>query len=217
MQLDWANIDHVLLDMDGTLLDLSFDHFFWVELIPETFAQANGITRDEAEKHLNSIFEKHAGTLPWYCLDFWSETLGFDVAAIKREHKEKIAIRPGTLEFLNDLKAADKQIIMATNAHPSTLEIKLGQVPIGHHFNALISSHDLGFAKEDQRFWVALCKQQSLDPARCLFVDDSFAVLESAQRFGIGHLICVTQPSSQHPIRNISRWQTVNYLNEVQF
>ncbi|HAB09291.1 MAG TPA: haloacid dehalogenase, partial [Alcanivorax sp.] len=27
--IDWDNIDTVLLDMDGTLLDLAFDNWFW--------------------------------------------------------------------------------------------------------------------------------------------------------------------------------------------
>ena len=27
--VDWTEVDHVLLDMDGTLLDLAFDNDFW--------------------------------------------------------------------------------------------------------------------------------------------------------------------------------------------
>ena len=27
--VDWDSIDTVLLDMDGTLLDLHFDNYFW--------------------------------------------------------------------------------------------------------------------------------------------------------------------------------------------
>ncbi|MEC8348362.1 MAG: haloacid dehalogenase, partial [Pseudomonadota bacterium] len=29
MALDWQNIDTVLLDVDGTLLDLHYDNFVW--------------------------------------------------------------------------------------------------------------------------------------------------------------------------------------------
>ena len=31
-RVDWDRIDTVLVDMDGTLLDLAFDNFFWLEL-----------------------------------------------------------------------------------------------------------------------------------------------------------------------------------------
>lgn len=30
----WKEIDTVLLDMDGTLLDLNFDNHFWKEFVP---------------------------------------------------------------------------------------------------------------------------------------------------------------------------------------
>ncbi len=30
-------VDTVLLDMDGTLLDLAFDNYFWQTLVPETW------------------------------------------------------------------------------------------------------------------------------------------------------------------------------------
>lgn len=32
--LDWQQIDTVLLDMDGTLLDLHFDTYFWLTHMP---------------------------------------------------------------------------------------------------------------------------------------------------------------------------------------
>ena len=34
--IDWTRIDTILLDMDGTLLDLGFDNFFWREHVPLT-------------------------------------------------------------------------------------------------------------------------------------------------------------------------------------
>ena len=32
---DWQEIDTVLLDMDGTLLDLHYDNYFWLTHIPK--------------------------------------------------------------------------------------------------------------------------------------------------------------------------------------
>jgi putative hydrolase of the HAD superfamily len=37
-------IDTVLLDMDGTILDLKFDSHFWRELVPTKYAAANALT-----------------------------------------------------------------------------------------------------------------------------------------------------------------------------
>lgn len=33
----WQEVDTVLLDMDGTLLVLAFDNYFWQTLVPETW------------------------------------------------------------------------------------------------------------------------------------------------------------------------------------
>ncbi|MFL6711464.1 MAG: haloacid dehalogenase, partial [Sulfurifustis sp.] len=39
----WHRVDTVLLDMDGTLLDLHFDNHFWQEYVPQRFAERHGV------------------------------------------------------------------------------------------------------------------------------------------------------------------------------
>ncbi len=45
----WQEVDTVLLDMDGTLLDLAFDNYFWQTLVPETWGAARGLNLQEAK------------------------------------------------------------------------------------------------------------------------------------------------------------------------
>ena len=47
--VDWTQVDHVLLDMDGTLLDLAFDNDFWGHRIHEKYAAIHRISVDQAE------------------------------------------------------------------------------------------------------------------------------------------------------------------------
>jgi hypothetical protein len=54
-KIDWGNIDTILLDMDGTLLDLHFDLHFWMEYMPLVFAKKHNITCDEAKDKLYPI------------------------------------------------------------------------------------------------------------------------------------------------------------------
>src|SRR5690242_3298910 len=95
LAIDWQQIDTVLLDMDGTLLDLHFDNFFWQHHLPAACATQWRIDRAEAEKNLFARFRAVQGTLDWYCLDYWRSELGLDIVALKREIQHLIAVRPG--------------------------------------------------------------------------------------------------------------------------
>src|ERR1700709_1122894 len=81
--LEWQQIDTVLLDMDGTLLDLRFDNWFWQELIPRRYAAPKGLGEEEARGLLAPKFIEVKGTLQWYCIEYWTRELGLDIGSIK--------------------------------------------------------------------------------------------------------------------------------------
>src|ERR1700690_473721 len=83
--VNWSVIDTVLLDMDGTLLDLRFDTWFWQELIPSRYAAANSLGLEETRGLLGPKFAEIQGTLQWYCIDYWSRELKLDIGRLKRE------------------------------------------------------------------------------------------------------------------------------------
>ena len=103
--VDWGAIDTVLVDMDGTLLDLSFDNLFWREIVPRRYAQLRGMSVSAAQETLAPRFDAKVGTLQWYCLDHWTRDLGMDLKALKREHREHIRFLPGATQFLASVRA----------------------------------------------------------------------------------------------------------------
>ena len=185
--------------MDGTLLDLHFDNHFWLEHMPKRYAEKYNLPYAQA----NQILEQHsastAGTLDWYCLDYWSNFLDMDVVKLKHEVADKIAIRENVLEFLNHLKTMNKNVVLLTNAHRKSVTLKFSYVDIESYFDQIITSHDVGLAKEEQGFWEALQDHTAFDKQHSLFIDDNFDVLDNAQRFGISDLLTIVQPDSQQP------------------
>ena len=97
--LDWSQIDTVLLDMDGTLLDLRFDNWFWLTFVPLHYAAAHGISEPEARLRLAPKFKNVAHTMEWYCIDYWTRELGLEIAALKRTVTERVGYLPGPKLF----------------------------------------------------------------------------------------------------------------------
>ena len=194
--LPWSEIDTVLLDMDGTLLDLHFDEHFWLHHLPQRYAELHGISVAMAWLEIKPLFVDHAGTLNWYCLDFWSRELKLPIRELKQEVAHLIALRPDAETFLAALQGACKRVIMITNAHRDSLSLKMERIELAPYFERLISSHDYGFPKENQQFWDALHADTAFDPARSLFIDDTLPILRSARTYGIAHLLAVSEPDS---------------------
>lgn len=215
LPIDWTSIDTVILDMDGTILDLHFDNVFWMQHLPAVFAEHNGLPREQGLGELLSRFQQHQGQLSWYCTDFWSQQVGFDIVPHKHDLKHLIRERADAFAFLAAVKASGRRLILATNAHRSSLELKLTVHAFGGYFDALVSSHDYGHAKEAQAFWQQLCAEQDIDPARSVFVDDSEAVLDSAVEFGIGTCVCVSTPDSEKPPRKRLRYPAIDQFAEL--
>jgi putative hydrolase of the HAD superfamily len=215
LPLPWNAIDTVLLDMDGTLLDLHFDNHFWLQHLPQRYAEHHGISRALAEAELLPLFREHAGTLNWYCTDFWSRELKLSIRDLKREVAHLIALRPDADTFIQALRQAGKQVVLITNAHRDSLSLKLERIELAPYFDHLISSHDYGFPKEDQQFWHALQQDISFDPARSLFIDDSLPILRSAGRFGVGQLLAVRQPDSQAGPKDTEEFAAVEDYREL--
>src|SRR5579883_3293857 len=115
--LDWGLIDTVLLDMDGTLLDLRYDNWFWSEHVPRLYGERQGLGLAEAQAELAPLFRAVHGTMDWYCIEYWIDTLGIDIATIKRATLHAIDWLPGARQFLERLQSSGKRRIHVTNAH----------------------------------------------------------------------------------------------------
>lgn len=162
-----------------------------------------------AEMELQPLFERHAGQLQWYCLDFWSTELKLSVRELKLETAHLIALRPDADTFLEAIKRAGKRVIMITNAHRDSLSLKLERIELAPYFERLISSHDYGFPKENPQFWDALQADIGFDPARSLFIDDTLPILRSARDFGVVHLLAVKEPDSRKGPKDTAEFAAV--------
>jgi len=151
--LDWSSVETVLLDLDGTLLDLHFDTYFWTEHLPLRYAERSGIGVAAAKAELAPRLKAREGSLAWYCVDHWTRELGIEIVEIKREVAHLITPHPRVPEFLAALRALGKRVVLATNAHPKSLSIKLPRAGLTGHFDAILCAHALG-ARVSRHHWL---------------------------------------------------------------
>ncbi|TNE81447.1 MAG: GMP/IMP nucleotidase [Gammaproteobacteria bacterium] len=215
VKIDWNTIDTVLLDMDGTLLDLHFDNYFWLTHLPRRYAEHHGICPDQATRDLHKRFRDKRGTLDWYCLEFWSKELAVNIRELKEEIVHLIQERPYVQEFLTQLGNDHKQRVLITNAHPQSLELKLSLTGIGPLLDHIYSSHQFGQPKESPAFWKHLEQCQHFCPERTLFIDDSVEVLKAAADYGIGHLLGISQPDSKQQGTPVNGFPAIAHFNEI--
>lgn len=221
--IDWNQIETVLFDMDGTLLDLHFDNYFWIEHMPRAYMHKHGLSDLEVVKA--QTFERimaKKGTLEWYCFDFWEEDLSLDIMALKDEIKHKIQLRPFAIEFLQYLQALGKKLVLTTNSHRKGVDLKFDNSPIEPYFEQVVSSHDYGYAKEHPLFWENLEQNIHFDKQSTLFIDDSVAVQEAATQYGIGEQILILKPDSTKEAlmpdaNSLENYVCIKHFDEVMY
>ena len=213
--LDWSRIDTVLLDMDGTLLDLNFDNHFWQVHLPKRYAEVRGLSPEAGREELMARYHGRAGTLEWYSVDFWETELELDIMRFKEEVAHLIDIHPHVPAFLDAVRASGRRVVLATNAHHKSVTLKMARTGLSPRFDAIVTSHELGAAKEEQAFWQRLAAIEPFDPARTVLVDDSLPVLDSARRHGIAQLVAVKRPDTKQPEKRTADYPAIDDFSQL--
>ena len=213
--LDWRQIDTLFLDMDGTLLDLHFDNFFWREHVPRRYAEFRCLELEQAKAELRTRYQSREGTLEWYCVDHWSQELELDIALLKEEVDHLIQVHPQVVDFLEAVAQAGKRRVLVTNAHRYSLTLKMEKTRLAGHFDAIVCAHDLGLVKEQPEFWPRLREREPFDPATTLLVDDHLAILRAARTYGIAHLVSVLRPDSADPPKPPGEFPAIRDFSEL--
>ena len=188
----FKDIECLLIDMDGVILDNAYDNDFWQNQIPEVIADSRGIEFDDAKRLAIQIFNYKKNTKDWYDVDYWSNMLSIDIEAQKRSEKSfsKISLYDGVIDTLSVLKNKTKMILI-TNAHRKTLNIKLEKYNLTPYFDEMVCAHELNYVKEDIQLWYMLRSKYRLDYEKTLLVEDTINNINVGLSAGISGAIYV--------------------------
>ncbi|MEM7196618.1 MAG: HAD family hydrolase [Pseudomonadota bacterium] len=210
------DIDTLLLDMDGTLLDLRYDNHFWTEHLPLRISEIHSVPLSEATEHVHASLSEIEGTMNWYDVDHWAAHFEVDIVALKNETTDLIRFREGSLEFLEAIQSiAHLDVYIVTDAHPHVLDIKHQHLDILSHIPKAHSSHRYGYPKREAEFWNRFSEDVNLDRTKSLFIDDNIHVLAQAASHGIAHLALIEQPDSGHEREIKCDYVQINHLTAL--
>ena len=197
--LNWSEIDDVLLDMDGTLLDRHFDNFFFEEELPRRYAGLHSLTFEDSRDRLMAMYRSVEGELAWTDLHYWTKRVGIDVVAMHKELDHMIGFLPGAEEFLQHLRRLGKRVTIVTNAHEVGVSVKIAKTGLDRHVDRIVNAFEVGYLKMRPEYWPNCQRLLGFDPARSLFMDDDEGCLVAAKQFGVAQLIHSAKSSSQRP------------------
>ncbi|MCL2760350.1 MAG: HAD-IA family hydrolase [Desulfuromonadales bacterium] len=215
MPFSWDNIDTVLLDMDGTILDRRFDDYFWLEHVPMRYAEKNSSPLAATKETLYAMYKSQENSLNWTDLDYWSSQLGMDIPLLKREVDHLIAVHPFVIDFLLFLRRNRKKIHLVTNAYGKTVNLKMEKTGLTPYFDTIVSAHDLNIPKEDVAFWKRLNNKIDYNPARTMLGEDSETNLSTAREYGINYLFFISRSSSLLKPKPSAEFNSIETFGEL--
>ena len=213
--IDWAEIDDVLLDMDGTLLDRHFDNFFFEEELPRRYATLHALSFDTARDRLMTMYRSVEGELAWTDLNYWTKRVGIDVVAMHKELDHMIGFLPGAEEFLRHLRQIGKRVTIVTNAHTTGVAVKVAKTGLDRYVDRIVDAFEVGYLKMRPEYWPTCQRLLGFDPSRSLFVDDDEGCLTAAKAFGVAHLVHSAKSSSQLPPTPLPQFFSITGLTTL--
>lgn len=214
-KIDWAKIDTVLLDMDGTLIDQYHEDIFWDKKVPAEYAKKHNIPIKEAYKILHNMYREKEGTMEWGNLDFWEKKLGMDLWKIRYSMTHMIKMHPHTMRFLKFLKKQKKRVHLVTSAYPRDMNLKINIIGIANYFDSIHSETEVNVSKNEKAFWIRLNKIIKFDKKRTLLAENNKKVLMSAQAFGIKYLLLKSKYSSRKPAERSREFICVHHFDDI--
>ena len=202
----------ILSDLDGVILDLSYDIKFWELWLPEHVADQNNQSIEEAQEKIQAEIDAQRGTLNFYDLNYWDDLLDVDCMQIIKAKEERCSYLKGSNEALQKLSVLKNPKHILTNGDPRVQEYKAEIQDFLKFFDSIFYSMHAGYPKEQKEFWALARHNLNLDFEDAIFIDDDFKVVTAAVKAGIKQVIWITPGKNRILQNGIETFPSLNDL-----
>ncbi len=187
-------VEAVLFDMDGVLVDTEMIQSKAFESVLHRF----GVI---PKKNEHNTVHVSGATTPetWIILqkEYGFEADIEELTKLKRDAvmhalRGKLEPMPGVVALLNDLKINSVRLAVVSSAQRERVEHVLNQLGIADFFEASISANDVERGKPAPDPYLAAARLLSVDPTKCVVIEDAKTGLESAKA---AHMKVIAAPN----------------------
>ena len=122
-------------------------------------------------------------------------------AYIKYTDENGVPVKPGLNEILEKLKAEKIKIALATSTTSRSAKRTLKTAGVLDYFDEIVCAEDVEYGKPDPEPFLKAAEKLSLNPGKCLALEDSYNGIISAHSAG---MITVMVPDLIEPTKEIT-------------
>lgn len=181
---DFEQLDAVIFDLDGTLLDSlsAWEHSGTNYLRSQGITPAEWLDEELAKMSLldgaNLVKEMYGLS------DEPKEILRRTLAPIYKRYATDLPLKPGVMELLLHLKSMGIKLCVATASDRMLAETALERLGVLNLFDFIITCDEVGAGKRNSAVYEQALSQLGTSKARTLVVEDAPYALQTAQQAG---------------------------------
>ena len=135
--------------------------------------------------------------------DAETEKMGEEKEAVYRrlcvDDPKTFHLAPGAADFLDNLKAANISVSIATSSPLSNIDFYFDKMCIGKWFDTKSVKYDNGTikGKPEPDIYIAAMQKLDIPPEKAVVFEDSLSGIQAAHRAGAGKIIAVASSNSR--------------------
>lgn len=195
--IDLSQIEAVIFDMDGVLIDseplwkiaqINVFKTVGIDFIAVDCEQTVGLRIDEVVSFWHSKFPWSGKTKPQVV----KEIMGEMVRLVSLSGKAL----PGVIESLEFFKSKDLKIGLATSSYTNLMECVLQSLEISSYFDFVHSAENEPYGKPHPQVYITVADKLNVTAEKCLVIEDSFNGIIAGKAAKM-KVVCIPEKSHQ--------------------
>ncbi|MDZ5034078.1 MULTISPECIES: HAD family phosphatase [Clostridium] len=179
------NIQAVIFDLDGTLID---SMGIWAQIDEEYLSKFGYNVPDNLQEKITHLTLTE--TAIYFKNNFNIDSSIEDIISTWHEmafyhYSNTIKLKDGVVEYLTLLKQKGVKIALATSNSIPLLEVTLKRNNIYHFFDSITTTEEVKKSKDNPDIYLLSAKKLNVDPNKCLVFEDIVQAVKGAKLAGM--------------------------------